>query len=88
MSYRLLYHGFGVRGYKLEKVEYEKGAMTLTISQPRSSYCCPQCGSAAVIGRGHNRRRYRTLPIGNKPTWLAMAVPRVECPRVWGLCGR
>lgn len=79
MSYRLLYHGFGVRGYKLEKVEHKKGAMILTISQPRSSYCCPDCGSADVIGRGHNRRRYRTLPIGNKPTWLALAVPRVEC---------
>lgn len=79
MSYRLLYHGFGVRGYKLEKTEYEKGAMTFTISQPRSSYRCPECGSAEVIGRGHNRRRYRTLPIGNKSAWLVLAVPRVEC---------
>ena len=79
MSYRLLYHGFGVRGYKLEKTEYKKGAMTFTISQPRSSYRCPECGSADVIGRGHGRRRYRTLPIGNRPSWLALAVPRVEC---------
>ena len=79
MSYRLLYHGFGVRGYKLKKTEYKKGAMIFTISQPRSSYRCPQCGSADVIGRGHKWRRYRTLPIGNKPTWLVLAVPRVEC---------
>jgi transposase len=79
MSYRLLYHGFGVRGYKLEKTEYKKGAMIFTISQPRLSYRCPECGSADVIRRGHNRRRYRTLPIGNKPSWLALAVPRVEC---------
>jgi len=53
--------------------------MIFTISQSRSSCRCPQCGSADVIRRGHNERRYRTLPIGSKPAWLVLAVPRVEC---------
>jgi len=79
MSNSLLYHGFGVRGYQYEKTEYAGGAVTFTISQVRESCCCPECGSEDVIGRGHNRRRFRTVPIGGKPVWLLLAVPRVEC---------
>jgi len=37
------------------------------------------CKSANVIGRGKTIRRFRTLPIGRKPTFLEFAVPRVEC---------
>ncbi len=79
MSTSLLYHGFGVRGYQYEKTEYAGGAVTFTISQARESYCCSECGSEDVIGRGHNRRRFRMTPIGGKPVWLVLAVPRVEC---------
>jgi transposase len=32
-----------------------------------------------VIGRGGHDRRFRTLPIGGKPVYLAFWVPRVEC---------
>ena len=79
MSNCLLYHGFRVRGYRVERTECAKGVMTLTISQRRSSYRCPGCGSEDVIRRGRNTRRFRTLPIGNRPVWLVWAVPRVEC---------
>ena len=79
MSNCLLYHGFRVRGYRVEKTEYAKGVMMLTISRCGSSYCCPACGSEDVIRRGRNTRRFRALPIGNKPVWLVWAVPRVEC---------
>jgi transposase len=79
MSNSLLYHGFGVRGYHYERTEYRSGAVTFTISQPRESYRCSQCGSEDVIGRGGHDRRFRTLPIGGKPVYLAFWVPRVEC---------
>ena len=79
MSNCLLYHGFRVRGYRIERTEYAKGAMTFTISQRRSSYRCPECGSEDVMGRGHNTRRFRTVPVGSMPVWLVLAVPRVEC---------
>ena len=79
MSNSLLYHGFGVRGYQYEKTGFVGGAVTFTISQSLKSCCCPECGSSDVIGRGHNERRFRTLPIGGKPVWLALAVARVEC---------
>jgi transposase len=79
MSTSLLYHAFGVRGYRYRKTEFVEGAVMFTIEQPRESYCCSACGSKDVIGRGQNVRRFRTIPIGGKPVYLALAVPRVEC---------
>jgi len=81
MSTSLLYHAFGVRGYRYVKTEYTGGEVVFTIEQPRESYRCPACGSGDVIGRGQQRRRFRTVPIGGKPVYLALAVPRVECRR-------
>jgi transposase len=81
MSTSLLYHAFGVRGYRYLKTEYVEGAVMFTIEQPRESYRCPACGSEDVIGRGQNVRRFRTVPIGGKRVYLVLAVPRVECRR-------
>ncbi len=83
MSTRLLYHGFGVRGYRYKTIAPEGGKVVLTITQPRESYCCAVCGSKDVIGKGKKKRRFRTVPIGGKPVYLELAVPRVEC----GQCG-
>lgn len=49
------------------------------IEQPRESLRCPVCGSADVIGRGCNVRRFRTVPIGGNRVYLVLPVPRVEC---------
>ena len=79
MSTSLLYHGFGIRGYRYVKTEYVGGDVVFTIEQPRQSYRCPACGSEHVIGRGQNHRRFRTLSIGGKSVYLVLALPRVEC---------
>jgi transposase len=79
MSTSLLYHAFGVRGYRYVKTEYAGGEVVFTIEQPRESCRCAVCGSDDVIGRGHNCRRFRTVSIGGKPVYLMLAVPRVEC---------
>jgi len=79
MSTSLLYHGFGVRGYRYVKTEYVGGEVVFTIEQPRESYRCPVCGSDHVIGRGQNTRRFRAVPIGRKRVYAQLAVPRVEC---------
>ena len=78
MSTSLLYHGFGVRGYRYVRTEYEGGAMIFTMEQRRETYRCPACGSAEVIGRGQTPRRFRTVPVGGKPVYLAWAGPRGE----------
>ncbi len=79
MSTSLLYHAFGVRGYRYKKTEYVEGEVIFTIEQPWESCRCAACGSGNVIGRGQNVRRFRTVPIGGKPVYLMLAVPRVEC---------
>jgi transposase len=61
------------------KTEYIKGSVIFTVEQPLDSCRCSACGSEDVIGRGHNARRFRMVPIGGRTVYLALAVPRVEC---------
>jgi transposase len=79
MSTSLLYHAFGVRGYRYVSTEYSQGEVTFSIEQPRPSFRCPVCGSDDVIRRGQTTRRFRAVSIGSKPVYLTWAVPRVAC---------
>jgi transposase len=81
MSTSLLYRAFGVRGYQYHATKYAGNTMTFSITQPRHSYRCPECGSDDVIGRGQTVRIFRSLPIGDSPTFISLPVPRVECRR-------
>ena len=49
------------------------------IDQDRSHLRCPACNSRRVIGKGKKLRRFRSLPIGGKPTFIDFAVPRIKC---------
>lgn len=79
MSTSLVYHAFGVRGYRYVKTKYIKSEVVFTMELPRQSYRCPLCASDDVIGRGQNSRRFRTVSIGSKAVYLELAIPRVEC---------
>ena len=79
MSTSLLYHGFGIRGYRYVKTEYEGGGMTVHISQPLDRCRCANCGSANVASKGASERRFRSLPLGRKPIAVVLPVPRVAC---------
>ena len=81
MSTSLLYHAFGVRGYRYVATRYEVGAVIVRIEAPRRSLRCPACGSGHVHVIERFRRQWRTLPIGAKSVRLEMDVPRVECQR-------
>ena len=79
MSTSLLYHAFGVRGYRYVKTKYVGGEIIFVIEQPLETCRCSACGSDNVIGRGKNPRCFRALPIGGMPVYLELAIPRVEC---------
>jgi len=79
MSTSLLYHGFGIRGYKYVKTDYENGGIQFTISQDRERLRCATCCSYAVNPRGAKLRTFRSLPIGATCVDIVYAVPRVEC---------
>ncbi len=81
MSTSLLYHAFGVRGYRYLATRYEQGAVIVRIEAPRESLRCPACGSDHVHVSERFRRQWRTVPIGAKAVFIEMDVPRVECQR-------
>ena len=79
MSTSLLYHAFGIRGYKYSRTEYDNGKVIFTVYQEPETYRCSACGSVQVISRGQVERRFLSLPIGGRGTAVVFAVPRVEC---------
>lgn len=81
MSTSLLYHAFGIRGYRYRRADFEGGAVIFTIEQDRSLLHCSLCESFDVARRGEVERLFRCPPIGGKPVTVVFPVPRVECGR-------
>jgi transposase len=79
MSTSLLYHRFGIVGYRYVRQSFALGVTTFRIEQSRERLRCSQCGSEAVWAQGGSERFFRTLPIGNQPTFLEFKVLRVLC---------
>jgi transposase len=79
MSTSLLYHAFGIRGYKYVRTDYPDGQVIFTIRQAPETWRCSACGSTRVQSRGHVERRFRSLPIGSRTTAVVLPIPRVEC---------
>jgi transposase len=79
MSTSLLYHAFGIRDYEYVRTEYQGGQVIFTIQQEHESCRCPRRGSREVLPRGHVERRFRSLPIGSRATFVVLPIPRVEC---------
>src|SRR5262245_13668340 len=79
MSTSLLYHAFGTRGYRYVRTTYTGGQVIFTLRQEPETCRCSACGSDDVVSRGQVGRRFRSLPIGLRPTSLVLPIPRVEC---------
>lgn len=79
MSTSLLYHGFGIRGYRHIRTVYEDGQVIFGVEQSRRDLRCPACQSADVIRRGQIVRRFRTVPIGKRRVLVELPVQRVRC---------
>src|SRR4051794_19047063 len=79
MSTSLLYHAFGIRGYQYTRTDYQGGQVIFTIHQEPSTCRCSACGSPDVHSRGRVERRFRSLPIGSRATFVDLPIPRVEC---------
>jgi len=84
VSTSLLYHAFGIRGYDYVRTEYERGEIHFTVEQLGGRLACTACGSRRVIRKGGRKRRFRGLPIGRRPVWIWLRVPRLGCTE----CGR
>ena len=80
MSTSLLYHAFGLRGYRYVSTAYDEGHVVFRIEPRLEKLRCSDCGSQEVIRRGGVFRRFRSVPIGGKGVWLELEVPRLGCP--------
>jgi transposase len=85
MSTSLLYHGFGIRGYRHVRTEYIEGGVVFTIVQEPKTCRCPACGGKNTILKGGVVRRFRGLPIGSRKVTLVFRVPRIKCRDCNGL---
>lgn len=79
MSTGLIYHCFGIVGYRCVRKSFEAGMTTFDIEQSRQRLRCSACGSDQVWAQGGVERSFRALPIGSRPTFLMFKVPRVLC---------
>lgn len=79
MSTSLLYHRFGIVGYRYVRQTFEPGLTLFRVEQPRDRLRCPACRSSRVWAQGGVERRFQTLPIGRQPTFVHLKVPRVRC---------
>lgn len=79
MSTSLLYHGFGVVGYRYVRTDYQEGNIIFTIQRKEFSVRCPVCNSKDVIRHGTLLRWFHSLPIGRQSTYIKTGIPRIEC---------
>ncbi|MCA1835613.1 MAG: ISL3 family transposase [Actinobacteria bacterium] len=79
MSTSLLYHAFGLVGYRYVRQDFQGGQVTFHIDKPRDRLRCSACGSDDLWTQGGLERTFRTVPIGGRPVLLQFRVPRLRC---------
>lgn len=79
MSTSLLYHAWGIHGYRHQATHFVEGHVFFWIAQPRERLRCSACGTEHVRAQGTTPRFLRTLPSGGKPGVVCLPVPRVRC---------
>ena len=77
MSTSLLYHAWGVRGYRYRRTEYDGGMIHFHVEQDPGSFRCACCGSTEVMKSGVVPRQFRSLPIGGKTVWIDLPIQRL-----------
>ena len=83
MSTSLLYHGFGIRGYRYVRTEYVEGGVVFAIERKPETCRCAVCGRRTCASKGGSCGGFG-LPIGSKRVALVARIPRLACHD----CGR
>ena len=79
MSQSSLYHEHGVSVYRYQSKKFQEGKTYIHIYLPKTEYRCPCCGSQNVWVKETVSREFRSLPVRNRPVFLAAAIPRFFC---------
>jgi transposase len=82
MSDWLLYHVWGIRGYKVARCEMVDSERALVkIEATPQVLRCPRCGTKDVVRKGTNPRLWLGTPVGRKRIYFEAQVPRVRCEK-------
>ena len=79
MSTSFIYHALGLSDYEFVGQKFHSGCTIFHVRPKWRIVRCPVCKSRAVIRKGCCVRRLRTVPIGRKPIWLDVEIPRIFC---------
>ena len=79
MSTSLLYHGYGITGYKYIRSYFKNGEIIFKIAHDHFSLCCSECRSKNISLKGKYTRLIRSLPIGSKPVFIELPIQRIRC---------
>ena len=79
MSTTLLYHAWGIYNCDYYSTSYQQGVTCFKIKVRDRLVCCSHCKSRKVIHKGTISRKLKTLPIGSKPVFIELDIPRVYC---------
>ena len=69
----------GLQDYEYVQQKFAGGSVILRVKLRWRLLRCPACKSKRVVRRGQCLRKLRSVPIGRKPVWLMVEVPRVHC---------
>lgn len=78
MSMSFLCHAFGLPGYDYVRQEFVGGNVLLHV-RPRASWSAAHAAEAAMSSTVAYRSDGYALPVGFKPVWLVVEVPRIGC---------
>lgn len=82
MSDWLLYHVWGIRGYRTIRYErLDEGACVAFLKPLPGVVRCPRCGTKDVVRKGSKMRLFLGTPIGRRQMYFEAEVPRVRCDR-------
>jgi len=71
MSTSLLCHAFAIHGYQYVRTIFEEGTIVFMIAHSDHGLRFPDCNCRAVQKRGTVLRRFRAIPIGSTPVYIA-----------------
>lgn len=79
MSAKTFYRALGLKGYDVVDCYETADEISVIVELPREKWRCSECHSARAHLHEWVFRRWRNVPVGLKPTWVGMSVPRVAC---------
>jgi transposase len=79
MSTSLLYHGWGLKGYRYVHSHFTGGRIIFTVQPDPCALTCPVCRCRDILHHGVVYRMWRQVPIGSKVIFIQMGIPRIEC---------